>query len=104
MGLPQLLNPTTKTLAATDNGTHIYYTTSGQTLTIPANTGVALPIGFSCVVINAAAVTTSIAITTDTLLLAGTGTTGTRTLAPYGMATLVKITGTSWMISGNGLT
>ena len=51
-----------------------------------------------------AAVTTSIAITTDTLILAGTGTTGTRTLAPYGMATLLKLTATSWTISGNGLT
>jgi hypothetical protein len=42
--------------------------------------------------------------TTDTLLLAGTGATGSRTLAAFGMATLLKITSTSWMISGNGLT
>ena len=104
MGLPQTLNPGAYTLTAADNGKHIYYTTTAQTLTIPANATLALPIGFSCVVINAAAVSTSIAITTDSLLLAGTGTTGTRTLAAYGMATLVKITATSWMISGNGLT
>jgi len=38
------------------------------------------------------------------MYLAGTGTTGTRTLAQYGMATAVKITSTSWIISGNGLT
>jgi hypothetical protein len=37
-------------------------------------------------------------------LLAGVGTTGSRTLAPFGMATAVKITSTSWMISGSGLT
>jgi len=104
IGLPQNLNPTSYTITAADNGKHIYYTTSGQTLTIPANGTLALPIGFSFVIINAAAVTTSIAITTDTLILAGTGSTGTRTLAAYGMATLVKITATSWMISGNGLT
>lgn len=110
MGLPQS-GGTGKTgaysIAATDNGQHIYYTTSGQTVTIPANTSVALPVGFSCVIINAAAVTTTIAITTDTLLMAGTGTGGagvSRTLAAYGMATLVKITATSWMISGAGLT
>jgi hypothetical protein len=46
----------------------------------------------------------TIAINTDTLLLAGVGTTGSRTLAPFGMATAVKITSTSWMISGSGLT
>jgi hypothetical protein len=104
MGLPQNLNPGAYTLTAADNGKHIYYTTTGQTTTIPANGTLALPIGFSCVIVNAAAVTTSIAITTDTLILAGTGTTGTRTLAPYGMATLLKLTATSWTISGNGLT
>jgi hypothetical protein len=38
------------------------------------------------------------------LLLAGPGTTGSRTLAPFGMATALKITSTSWIISGNGLT
>jgi hypothetical protein len=104
MGMPQNLNPGAYTIAATDNGKHIYYTTTGQTLTIPANGTLALPIGFSVAVINAAAVTTSIAITTDIMYLAGTGTTGTRTLAPYGVATIIKITATSWMISGNGLT
>jgi hypothetical protein len=54
-------------------------------------------------VINAAAVTTTIAITNDTLLQAGSGTTGSRTLGAHGMATLVKITATSWIISGNGI-
>jgi hypothetical protein len=38
------------------------------------------------------------------MYLAGPGTTGTRTLAAYGMATAVKITSASWIISGNGLT
>jgi hypothetical protein len=46
----------------------------------------------------------TIAITTDTMYLAGTGTTGSRTLAPFGMATAVKIGTTQWIISGNGLT
>jgi hypothetical protein len=36
--------------------------------------------------------------------MAGTGSTGTRTLAAYGMATLVKVAATTWFISGNGLT
>ena len=48
--------------------------------------------------------TTTINITTDTMYLAGSGTTGTRTLAPYGMATLVKVAQSTWFISGVGLT
>ena len=48
-------------------------------------------------------VTTTITIATDSLILAGTGTTAAKTLAPYGMATAVKITATSWIISGTGL-
>ena len=108
MGLPQNLNPGAYTITAADSGKHLYYTTTGQTVTIPSAATLALPIGFTFVVINAAAVTTSIAITTDTMYLAGTGTTGTRTLAAYGMATVVKVAGLTsagvWMISGNGLT
>jgi hypothetical protein len=46
----------------------------------------------------------TIAITTDTLYLAGTGTTGSRSLAQYGMATAIKLTSTTWLISGTGLT
>jgi hypothetical protein len=104
IGMPQILNPSSPyAVVASTAGKHIYMTTTGRTITIPANTGTALPIGFSFVVINAAGVTTTISITTDTLLQSGTGTTGSRTLAPYGMATLVKITSTSWTISGTGL-
>jgi hypothetical protein len=38
------------------------------------------------------------------MYLGGTGTTGSRTLAAYGMATAVKVAATTWFISGNGLT
>jgi hypothetical protein len=38
------------------------------------------------------------------MYLAGTGTTGTRSLAQYGMASAIKMTSTTWLISGNGLT
>jgi len=103
MGLPQVSTATGLSLTATHAGKHIYTTATGQTHTIPANGSVPLEIGTTIVFVNPAAVSTSIAITTDTMYLAGTGTTGTRTLAAYGMATAVKITSTSWMISGNGL-
>jgi len=104
IGMPQNSQSGAYTLVAGDAGKHIYYTVTGQTATIPANGTVAFQIGTTITFINPASVSTSIAITTDTMYLAGTGTTGTRTLAAYGMATAVKITATSWIISGNGLT
>jgi hypothetical protein len=36
--------------------------------------------------------------------LAGTGTTGSRTLAAHGMATAIKVSATAWYINGTGLT
>jgi hypothetical protein len=104
MGLPQVvLSSGGLTLSKAHAGDHIYVTGTGQTITIPANASVPFEIGTTIVIINAASVSTSIAITSDTLILAAAGTTGTRTLAAHGMATLVKITATSWIISGNGI-
>jgi hypothetical protein len=105
MGIPQSAAATTGAYAivAADAGEHIY-TTATRTITIPANASVAFPVGTAISFIAATGATVTIAITTDTLILAGPGTTGSRTLAPFGMATCVKITSTSWIISGNGLT
>jgi hypothetical protein len=103
MGLPQ--NSTTTgayTITAADAGKHIY-STATRTITIDSNANLALPIGTTIVFVAGTGATATIAITTDTLLLAGAGTTGSRTLAPFGMATAVKIAGTTWIISGNGL-
>ena len=65
----------------------------------------AYPVGTASTFVdpNAAGVVT-IAITTDTMRLAGAGTTGSRTLAANGVATALKITSTEWIISGTGLT
>ena len=104
MGLPQN-GATTGAygIVAADAGTHIY-STATRTITIPANETIAMPVGSTVVFIAGSGATVTIAITTDTMYLAGAGTTGSRTLAAFGMATAVKITSTSWMISGNGLT
>ena len=104
LGMPQ--NATgTATLTIADAGRHVYVTSAGQTITIPANSSVAYPIGTSIAFIaGPSATTVSIAITSDTMYLAGTGTTGTRTLAAYGMATAVKVAATTWYINGSGLT
>jgi len=105
MGVPQSTAATTGayTIVAADAGEHIY-STATRTVTIPANSSVAFPVGTAITFIAATGATVTIAITTDTLLLAGPGTTGSRTLAPFGIATAIKITSTSWIISGNGLT
>jgi hypothetical protein len=106
MGLPQSSDAGTTgsyTLKDVDAGKHVYASAT-RTVTIPSNSTTAFPIGTTIVFITGSGATMTIAITTDTLLLAGVGTTGSRTLAPFGMATAVKITATSWMISGAGLT
>lgn len=105
LGMPQLSTATSYTLVASDQGKHIYITATAQTITIPANSSVAYPIGTTIAFIGGpSATTTTIAITTDTMYLGGTGTTGNRTLAAYGMATLVKVGTTTWFINGPGLT
>ena len=104
VGLPQvILNSGNLTLSKAHAGEHIYVTGASQTITIPANSSVPFEIGTTIVVINGN-VTSQIAITSNTLRLAGGTTTGTRSLAVYGMATLVKISATEWIASGNGLT
>ena len=105
LGLPASAVTTTATLGISDIGKHIYVNTAGQTITIPANSSVAYPIGSALSFIaGPSATTVSIAITTDTMYLAGTGTTGTRTLSAHGMATAVKVAATVWYINGTGLT
>ena len=105
LGLPQSATATTASLAIGDAGKHIYVTTASQTITIPANASVAYPIGTTITFIaGPSATTVSIAITTDTLRLAGGALTGTRTLAANGMATAVKVAATTWYINGVGLT
>jgi hypothetical protein len=106
-GIPQNAQTGNYTLVAADAGKHIYHASgagAGDTYTIPANGSVAYEIGTSITFVNMDSNALSIAITTDTMNLAGTGTTGTRSLAQYGVATAVKIDSTAWIISGTGLT
>ena len=95
------------TLVLSDAPKHIYKASggAGETITIPANASVAFPLGTAIAIVNQGGGTLSIAITTDTLTHEGTGATGTRTLADDGIATILKVTTTSWMIAGgNSLT
>lgn len=102
-GLPQNSQSGNYTLVLTDAGKHILQNSSGSTTTIPANASVSFPVGTAVTIMNNSAGNISIAITTDLLLLAGTSTTGNRTLASFGIATVLKYAPTSWIISGTGL-
>jgi hypothetical protein len=89
-----------------DAGKHILHPTAdnnARTFTIDSNANVAYPIGTTITFVNQIN-TVTIAITSDTLVLAGAGTTGSRTLAANGVATAIKISSTVWIISGTGLT
>jgi len=106
--VPQNSQSTAYGLVLSDAGKHILHPsadTTARTFTIPANGSVAYPIGTAITFVNqASAGVLTIAITTDTMRLAGAGTTGSRTLAANGIATALKLTATEWIISGTGLT
>lgn len=94
------------TTVLADGGKHILHPASddnARTFTIDSNANVAYPIGTAITFVNRIN-TVTIAITSDTMYLAGAGTTGSRTLAAHGVATAIKTGTTEWYISGTGLT
>jgi hypothetical protein len=93
------------TLVLADSGKTILHPiadNNARTFTIPADSSVAYPVGTVITFVNLIN-TVTIAITSDTMYLANSGSTGSRTLEAYGMATAVKVASTTWVISGNGL-
>jgi len=107
LNIPQNSQSAAYTLVLADAGKHIFHPSTdanARTFTIPANSSVAYPIGTAISFINMTSQVVTIAITTDTMYLSSAGTTGSRSLAQYGTATAVKMTSTTWIISGSGLT
>lgn len=105
--VPQNIQAGNYTTVLLDQGKHIYHASdagASDTYTIDANASVAYPIGTALTFINMSSATVAIAITSDTLYLATDGTTGSRTLAQYGVAVAIKMTATTWIISGSALT
>ena len=106
-GIPS--NPQTGnyTIVANDNGRSIDHASgagAGDTYTIPANGTLALPLGFTFSVSNMDSNALTVAITTDTLRKAGTGSTGSVSVAQYGTATFRKVATTEWLWTGVGAT
>jgi len=107
INIPQNSQSAAYTLVLADAGKHIFHPSTdanARTYTIPANGSVAYAVGTAITFINMTSQVVSIAITTDTMYLSSSGTTGTRSLAQYGSATAIKMTSTTWLISGSGLT
>ena len=107
LNIPQNSQSAAYTLVLADAGKHIFHPSgdaNARTYTIPANSSVAYTIGTAITFINMTSQVVTIAITTDTMYLSSAGTTGSRSLAQYGSATAIKMTSTTWLISGSGLT
>lgn len=103
-GAPQMSDQDDYTLVLGDAGKHYYHiSASTHTLTIPANSSVAFPIGTVIGIVNEdGGGDLSIAITSDTLRW--TDQTGTRTLGENGTASLLKVASTVWRLTGDEIT
>jgi hypothetical protein len=107
LNIPQNSQSAAYTLVLADACKHIFHPSTdanARTYTIPANGTVDYPIGTAITFINMTSQVVTIAITTDTMYLSSAGTTGSRSLAQYGSATAIKMTSTTWLISGSGIT
>lgn len=99
-GIPQNSQTSAYTLIVSDTGKHINITTGG--VTIPANI---FSIGDVVTIYNNS--TSSQTITQGssvTLRQSGTANTGNRTLAQFGLATILCVDSNVFVISGSGLT
>lgn len=92
------------TLVLGDAGKTIYHTSaSTHTYTIPANASVAYPIGTIIQIENEnAGGNVTLAITSDTLRW--DASTGSRTIAANGSASIKKVASTTWRLVGVGIT
>jgi len=105
--IPISSKSTAYTTVLADSGKVIFHPSTDanvRTFTIDSNANVAYPLGTAITFINMTSNVVTIAITTDTMYLSSAGTTGSRSLAQYGSATAIKMTSTTWLISGSGLT
>ncbi len=91
------------TFALADSGKTAYHTDATiRTYTIPANGTVSFVVGTVIIISNEnGAANISLPITTDTLRWGSS--TGTRTIAPNGTATLLKVAATTWRLTGDGI-
>jgi len=100
--IPLTAKSSNYTLALADVGQGVSSTTGGWT--IPTNAAVAFAVGDVIVLYNNSGSNQTITQTTGvTLRLAGGSTTGNRTVAQRGLATLIKVGTDEWVASGMGV-
>lgn len=99
--LPFTASTAGRTLALTDVGMGIP-TTGG--ITVPPNSSVAFAIGDTVSVYNNSGSSVTLSQGSGvTIRLVGTSTTGNRTLAQRGIATLLKVATDEWVATGGGV-
>jgi hypothetical protein len=101
-GAPLVSFSANLTITAAHIGKILYHPASdanARTLTIPANATLALEVGSVFEAANDSANDLTVAIATDTLVQAGSGTTGSITLNQYGTAYFRKVTSTRWFVT-----
>jgi hypothetical protein len=106
LNIPQVSFAGNATISITDAGKHYYSTLStDNVLTIANNSSQGFQVGAAISVVNQG--TGNITVAQDsgvTLYLAGNATSGNRTVATFGMATLIKVATDTWFINGTGVT
>jgi len=105
LNIPQVSFASDATIAATDAGKHYYSTLStANVLTIANNTSVSWAVGTAISLVNRGTGNITVAQGSGvSLYLAGNATAGNRTVATYGMATLMNVAANIWMINGTGV-
>lgn len=107
LNIPQNSQSESYTTVLADAGKQIYHPSTdanARTFTIAANASVPYPVGTVIQFINMSSSNVTIAINSDTLYWATGGATGSRTLAQYGIANAVKLTSTTWLLTGSNVT
>jgi hypothetical protein len=107
LNIPQNSQSAAYTTVLADAGTAIFHPASDanvRTFTIAANSSVAYALGTVIQFINMSASAVTIACNTDTLTWAQGGGSGSRTLAQYGVANVVKVGTTQWLLTGTNVT
>lgn len=90
------------TINLTDRGKCI---DTNSDVTIPKDDSIPFPLGSTVGIANTTNASIQVIPATDvSLVVAGTGTTGTRTLAGYGMATIRYMGNNTWYMIGAGVT
>jgi hypothetical protein len=103
--IPQVSFTGNATIATTDAGKHYYSTLStGNVLTIANNASQGFQVGAAITIVNQGTGNITVAQGSGvTLYLAGNATSGNRTVATFGMATIMKVATDTWFINGTGV-